>query len=312
MDEIDWEITQIKTPKRIQLDYSQSFGFSKEHIDVIKNGFVPKTLEDKWYIYSKDDWLFFHRAWTGYGIYKLEIKHINGRYIIDDFYVERNIDKYENLNDLFDIHILHVIIDWGLLGVDCRFLYLKLFNNSENDSVKLWHILGNFFISLSEIEEYNIERAKKYPCKEVFKVFNEKIELFLGFLENLHYYNIIPVNEFKDLLIEFSNLAIKMERTNRNISFLIKKESNKNNILENINVNYSFILWNINKIKKANLKYFKIDNRKFLLDEIIDNLINNSGSIKIEKAVIEKLLSYKTVINNDIFNDQYIIRFDND
>jgi len=312
MNEIDWEITQIEIPKRIQLDYSRSFGFNMEHINVIKKGFIPKTLEDKWYIYSKDNWLFFHRAWTGYGIYKLEIKHDNGRYIIDEFYVERNIDKYENINDLFDIHILHVIIDWGLLGVDCRFLYLTLFNNSEKDSIKLWHLLGNFFVSLKEIEEYDIEKAKKYPCKEVFEVFNEKIELFLGFLENLHHYNIIPINELRDLLSEFSNLAVKMERTNKEISFLTKNESNINKILEKINENYSFILSNISEIKKTNLKYFKIDKRLILLDEITNNLVNSSGSIKIKKATIEKMFSYKSIINKDIFNEQYIIRLDND
>jgi len=69
MNETDYKITQIKTPKKIQLDYGQAFGFYIEHIDKIKKGFIPKTMEDKWYIYSKDNWLFFHRAWTGQGIY---------------------------------------------------------------------------------------------------------------------------------------------------------------------------------------------------------------------------------------------------
>jgi hypothetical protein len=310
MNEISFEICHIETPKKIQLNNGQSFGFNEEHINIIKKGFIPKTMEDKWYIYSEDNWLFFHRAWTGQGIYKLEIKHINERYIIDEFYVERNIDKYDNTNDLFDIHILHIIIDWGLLGVDCRSLYLTLFNETESDTMRLWHILGNFFISLNEIKEYELEKEKKYPCKEIFKVFSEKIELFIGFIENLYYHNIIPIDELQNLFKEFINLAIKIEEINVKIDFLIKNKTKINKILEYIYENYSLVLSNINKIQNANLKYFKNDKRYFLFEDIINNLINNSSSISVEKTTIEKILSYKNIINDNIFNNQYMKRLD--
>ena len=38
-------------------------------MDHIRQGMIPEVMEDKWFIYWKDDALFFHRSWTGFCIY---------------------------------------------------------------------------------------------------------------------------------------------------------------------------------------------------------------------------------------------------
>ena len=50
--------------------------FSKTEIDSIKCGFIPKQMEQKWFIFYENDWIYLHRAWTGYCIYKLKIKQV--------------------------------------------------------------------------------------------------------------------------------------------------------------------------------------------------------------------------------------------
>jgi len=307
---IDFENTQIDTPKRIQLNFSQVFGFTKEHIDKIIQGFIPKAMEDKWFIYSKDNWIFFHRSWTGQGIYKAEIKYINGRYIIDDFYAERNVERYSNTDDLFDIHILHILIIWGLLCVDCRSLYLTLFNKTEDDFKKLWHILGSFLISSTEIEEYEFIKNAKLPCKEVFRIFNEKVEVFIGFLENLHYHKSIPASDFKKLLTNFRSLAAKMKELNVKIVLLMENDTDIAIILKNISKSYSFIFSNIESLQTQNLKYFKNDKRSFTFEKIISNLISNSNPIRVEEESINNIFSYKEIMSNKMFNAHQMFRID--
>ena len=43
--------------------------FSREEMDHIRQGMIPEVMEDKWFIYWKDDALFFPRSWTGFCIY---------------------------------------------------------------------------------------------------------------------------------------------------------------------------------------------------------------------------------------------------
>ena len=43
--------------------------FSREEMERIRHGVVPEEMEDKWFIYWRDDALFFHRSWTGYCVY---------------------------------------------------------------------------------------------------------------------------------------------------------------------------------------------------------------------------------------------------
>lgn len=45
-----------------------------EQFDRLKNGLVPKEMEDKWFIYYERPYLFFHRSWTGQPVYRLALK----------------------------------------------------------------------------------------------------------------------------------------------------------------------------------------------------------------------------------------------
>lgn len=45
--------------------------FSHEEFTKIKRGFIPKEMENKWFIYYEDGVLYIHRSWTGRGIYQV-------------------------------------------------------------------------------------------------------------------------------------------------------------------------------------------------------------------------------------------------
>jgi hypothetical protein len=309
---IDYENTLIETPKKVQIGDIRAFGYDQEHIDIIKKGFIPKTTEDKWYIYSKDNWIYFHRAWTGQRIYEVELKYINGSYIVDDFIVERNIEKYNNTDDEYDLSILHVLIDYGLLGYsECLGWLLEVYNKNESDAIKLWDVLGSFWISLEDIARYNLIKNTKIPCKEVFKTFNEKMEMFIGILENLQYHKIIPINEFQEFVANFVDVAAKMGEMSAKLVLLINNEPDINKILENINKNFKFIYTKIDSVEKEIChKYFKNDKRSFTLEKLISDLISNSKSVKITEKAVKNFFSYKEIISNEIFSDCYMLRLD--
>lgn len=38
---------------------------SERHSDLVKMGFIPDEMEEKWFCYFKDNTLYQHRSWTG-------------------------------------------------------------------------------------------------------------------------------------------------------------------------------------------------------------------------------------------------------
>ncbi|WP_223257705.1 hypothetical protein [Pectobacterium peruviense] len=40
--------------------------FTDAEAEQMRQGIIPKQMEDKWFIYFEDGWLRFHRSWTGF------------------------------------------------------------------------------------------------------------------------------------------------------------------------------------------------------------------------------------------------------
>ncbi|MCP4371370.1 MAG: hypothetical protein GY797_25120 [Deltaproteobacteria bacterium] len=95
--------------------------FSSEKFRRIKAGFIPKVMEDKWFIYYQDGWLYFHRGWTGICIYQLRIKRFGRLYKIVETWVNRDPDQNEQIDSEYDIELLKFLIDRLLLGKNVPF-----------------------------------------------------------------------------------------------------------------------------------------------------------------------------------------------
>jgi len=63
-----WEIIKMKQNK-VVLPINKRY--SKEEYNKIKQGFIPKVMEDRWFVYFEDNKLYMHRSWTGNCIYEL-------------------------------------------------------------------------------------------------------------------------------------------------------------------------------------------------------------------------------------------------
>jgi hypothetical protein len=48
--------------------------FSTEAFALIENGLIPLGMEDKWFVFHDEPFVFFHRSWTGKPVYRLRIE----------------------------------------------------------------------------------------------------------------------------------------------------------------------------------------------------------------------------------------------
>jgi hypothetical protein len=48
--------------------------FDNEQFLRLKEGLIPKQMEDKWFIYYDEPHLFLHRSWTGQPVYRVMLK----------------------------------------------------------------------------------------------------------------------------------------------------------------------------------------------------------------------------------------------
>ncbi|MBE2224119.1 MAG: hypothetical protein IAF02_21445 [Anaerolineae bacterium] len=115
--------------------------YTEEEFEKMSYGFLPQDQQDKWFIYLEDDWLFFHRSWTGTCVFKLEIVLNNCKYHAIKAIVNRDPEQYRNTDDRQDVELISYLIDTLLLG---RFATLPSPQNmSEEDTQKhQQHVMG--------------------------------------------------------------------------------------------------------------------------------------------------------------------------
>jgi hypothetical protein len=138
-----WNISPIDNPKCIGINLH----FNEKQFAKLTYGLIPEEMEEKWFIYFESDWLYFHRSWTGFGIYKAQLIREKAGYFIKEFWAERNEEKYSNTNDNEDIHTLLFLIARGLLDVEIKSIFTEKNIKPETDPLKDWSNYGSLNLS---------------------------------------------------------------------------------------------------------------------------------------------------------------------
>ena len=146
-----WQNQPIDNPKRITIDLH----LTNKQFSKLKNGLIPQQMEDKWFIYYENEWLYFHRSWTGYGIYKAKLNKEADGYSITEFWAERNQEKYNNEDDNKDIETFSFLIARGLLGIDVGNFYSSRNIKTDNDALRGWSNFGNMLFTNQGIDHSN-------------------------------------------------------------------------------------------------------------------------------------------------------------
>lgn len=133
-----WKTKPMPTAaKELPIDGS----FTREEYVRLSQGFIPQSPDDKWFIYLEDDWLYFHRSWTGTCIFQLQIVPANDHYRAVKALANRDPEQYRNEDDAYDVALMSYLIDHLLLGRFVPFPQLK--HISEGDQVRhKQHVMG--------------------------------------------------------------------------------------------------------------------------------------------------------------------------
>lgn len=101
------------------LDYTAEF--TAEEFGRISRGLVPECMEDKWFVYLKDNTLHLHRSWTGHCIYQVEFGCDGDKCSVERVTVNRDPSQYNERDDLYDARLLDFLIRNLLLGQNLPF-----------------------------------------------------------------------------------------------------------------------------------------------------------------------------------------------
>ena len=95
--------------------------FSLQEMERICRGLIPQQMEDKWFIYYRDDVLYFHRSWTGFCIYvvRFEVDDEQGRMVEAE--VNRDAEQYSETSDAFEAKMISYLTDVLLLHQAAKF-----------------------------------------------------------------------------------------------------------------------------------------------------------------------------------------------
>lgn len=137
-----WNITSMDSPK----ETACFLLFDKYEFERIQWGYIPVQMEEKWFAYFDNNWLHFHRSWTGYEIFKAEIVAVNEAYVINSFWAERNPEKYANTNEEVDIQTFCFLIARLLLQIDVSKLKTEQSLTQKIGVIDAWTRYGNLIL----------------------------------------------------------------------------------------------------------------------------------------------------------------------
>jgi hypothetical protein len=72
----------------------------------VRQGFIPRQMEDKWFLYCEGDTLYLHRGWTGFCIAEVRfVTHGEGLRAVGAK-VNRDPEQYTSNDDQADIQLI--------------------------------------------------------------------------------------------------------------------------------------------------------------------------------------------------------------
>ncbi len=110
----DWKTMPIPVEK-VDLGYQKVFRAAD--VKKIMSGYKPHDMEDKWFIYYEDSWVYFVRSWTGYHIFGFELAvSPDGSARVVASWANRNPDEYQSKSKENDIQNIDDLIN-GMFDV---------------------------------------------------------------------------------------------------------------------------------------------------------------------------------------------------
>jgi hypothetical protein len=90
--------------------------YTFDEFERIKRGLIPREMEDKWFIFYEEPWLYFHRSWTGACVYGVRFLPTKTGVCAVESWMTRDPQRYEESQTDYYRALLKFLIDTFLLG----------------------------------------------------------------------------------------------------------------------------------------------------------------------------------------------------
>ena len=104
---ISWKCKPLPKQKN-RLDHHPAF--DDLEAEQLAAGFIPREMEDKWFIFFENGLLHMHRSWTGYCIYRVQFEDGPDGCRATEAIVNDDPDQYRANGDPREIESLRALI----------------------------------------------------------------------------------------------------------------------------------------------------------------------------------------------------------
>jgi hypothetical protein len=133
--------------QREDLRFAESY--SATEFEAIKQGLVPVEMEDKWFIFSEDGWLYFHRSWTGAAIYGIRFESTEDGASPVESWTNRDSSQYQESRTAYDRAIAKFLIDAFLLRKPASFPIPPDVPSNLPDGAFQHHMVGRAYTEVT-------------------------------------------------------------------------------------------------------------------------------------------------------------------
>jgi len=91
--------------------FNVDWTFPAEMGERMNAGHVPEGMDDRWFILMGNDWLYFHRSWTGQCIFGLKVDGLSEGVAINQGWVSRKADEYGGTDIDQDVALVHTLLN---------------------------------------------------------------------------------------------------------------------------------------------------------------------------------------------------------
>jgi len=135
--------TEPLPESRERLPYDRRFDAARH--ERLLRGLVPEQMEDKWFIFHEEGWLYFHRSWTGRCMYAVRLRaESDGGSAVDEAWVNRAPEQYANTDADYDTRLLAFLVDRLLLGGhEAQFPMPRTIAGTGRESAYVHHVVGH-------------------------------------------------------------------------------------------------------------------------------------------------------------------------
>jgi ADP-ribosylglycohydrolase len=173
----NWK-TRDAPEKRESLGYDSVF--TDADAKRLRLGLIPQAMEDKWFVYFENGWLFLHRSWTGSLIYWLRLEEGPGEVRVVESWVNRDAEQYRETDIVYDRLLLDFLLRRMLLGQNTAFPVRLADNASYSLGVYQHNIVGRAYPERTVFESsVNVKMLGAIPGDIVGSVFEGRKQWML-------------------------------------------------------------------------------------------------------------------------------------